>query len=209
MEASLHRERGAELENLNFTQQSKPDPEVHARSVAVPGRTEPELERVERGACAEEQEILHERPNLCQFNLQEAQARRRLPEVPPPPGQHACPHSLPRVQEAEDVLEEAVWQRFYGWAVGRSRRRLSLAPFRRTHSVEQVAGVVAVSCAAQETIATRNDAKHAGDGKMTGEYPVNTSPDAAARTPRQRTRGLQIARSGAVERSGGQKEGDE
>lgn len=110
LKASIMRsDRAAELENLNFTQQSVTDPEVDARPVAPPERIEPELERVERGACAEEQKILQERLNLSQLPPQDAQARSRLPEATPTPGQHACPNSLPRVQEAEDVVKEAVW----------------------------------------------------------------------------------------------------
>lgn len=94
-----------------------PEPEVHTAGVAVgrqPGQVEPA--RLERRAPAEEQKVVHEilelfhGRRLPHFAVGDAQARGELPEVAPPPREHARPHGVPRRQGPEDVVEDPIRQ---------------------------------------------------------------------------------------------------
>jgi hypothetical protein len=58
------------------------------------------------------------------------------PDVAPAQGEHACPHNLVRWQEAQDVLEDAVWQGAEPVLLVRHRHFLGPAPL--SHSIEQV-----------------------------------------------------------------------
>ncbi|BAT13162.1 Os11g0209450, partial [Oryza sativa Japonica Group] len=136
-----------------------PEPEIHEAGVAAaavgrqPG--EAELAGVQRRAPAEEQQMVHEIAELLHGHqphpvvVGDAQARGGLPEVAPPPRQHARPHGVRRRQEPDDVMQYFVRQVPYP-IVARARGSLApppRLPWRR-HSVEQVAGVAA---AGQET----------------------------------------------------------
>uniref|UniRef100_A0A0A9HI54 Uncharacterized protein n=1 Tax=Arundo donax TaxID=35708 RepID=A0A0A9HI54_ARUDO len=88
-----------ECEHPNFAHYSMPEPEVHTGLVVLAGEvTKPELTCVNRRASAEEKETVHKLPERIHrhrpipVKAPDAQAGGRLPEVAPPPGEHARPH---------------------------------------------------------------------------------------------------------------------
>ncbi|BAT13092.1 Os11g0201933, partial [Oryza sativa Japonica Group] len=132
---------------------SMPDPEIYPAGlvvVVVVVRPEPELAHVERLASAEEEEVVHELPNVPHTRLlfhsppnpiltlaPNPQACGRLPEVAPAASEHARLHGVPRRQERQHVVEDLVRERADAvFAAG----LVLLGPLRWRHSVKQAVG---------------------------------------------------------------------
>jgi len=138
-----------ELEQPYLAQYDVPDPEAHTGHVVVGDNVEPELARVDRRSCTEEQKVADKLAELMdgrQLRLVaagDAQACGGLPEIAPASGEHAGPHGLLRREEGEYVLQEIVLKGADD--VSATGQSGSLALLRRRHSVEQVALVDAAA----------------------------------------------------------------
>lgn len=134
--------RDTELEQPYLAQYDVLDPEAHTGHVVVGDNVEPELARVDRRSCAEEQKVVDKLAELMdgrELHLVaagDAQACGGLPEIAPASGEHAGPHGLLRREEGEYVLQEIVLKGADD--VSATGQSGSLALLRRRHSVEQV-----------------------------------------------------------------------
>lgn len=129
-------------EHSDFAHDNVTNPEVHAGNVLSADLIEGKLAGVERGAPAEEQEVVDEPLELLDGRRRptggadDAQAWGGPPEVAPPPGQHARPHGLLRREEGEDAVQHRV--REGADEVASARRSRFLGPFCWRHSVERL-----------------------------------------------------------------------